>query len=166
MTPTSFDIPSTLRERLAEVMKGAVIETFHVVFGVDAAAGELSQCPSSDGDLVCLVKLVQNDLEFKIYFRFAHNLLSPIVANFYPAEVVQEESAYQDAASEIANIVGCNLKAFLNAQGYHLEMEIPSSETIENASKHDANAMQLCFSAFSEVFSVNLRLTERDVLCA
>lgn len=166
MTPTSFDIPASLRDRLSEVLKSAVMETFHVVFGVDAFSREAGNTLQNEKDLICQVRLVQNDLQFHVYFRFSHDLLSPIVANFYPPEATAEQSSYEDAACEIANIVGCNVKAFLNSQGYNLEMQIPFTEHDGNAHDKDADALHLCFSAFSEIFSVNLQLTGGTKECA
>lgn len=166
MTHTSFDIPSSLRDRLAEVLRNAVTETFHVVFGVDAFSREPGNTIQSEKDMVCQVKLVQNDLQFHVYFRFSYDLLQPIVSNFYPPEVISEQSSYEDAACEIANIVGCNLKAFLNSQGYNLEMQIPFTAEDGNAHDSDADALHLCFSAFSEFFSVNLQLTGGAKECA
>ena len=128
-------------------------------FGIDAFSRDPDNTVQSEKDLVCQVKLVQDDLQFHIYFRFSHDLLQPIVSNFYPPEISGEPSSYEDAACEIANIVGCNLKAFLNGRGYRLEMRIPFTATNGDAHDKDAQVLHLCFSAFSEFFSIDLQLT-------
>lgn len=165
--PTSFDIPHPLRERIAEVLQSAVAETFHVVFGMDIAAGEFSASPAAHKeDLICLVKLVQNDLEFKVHFGFCKDLLRQIVASFYPPEAMEGEEAFADAAAEIANIVGCNLKAFLNSQGYNLEMLIPYASSLDEAGLEDAYAINLFFTAQHQNFCVNVRMMEKEAVCA
>lgn len=166
-TLTSFDIPHPLRERIAEVMQSAVAETFYVVFGMDVAAGEFNAGPAAhEEDLICLVKLVQDDLEFKVLFGFCKDLLRQIVTHFYPPEAMREQEAFADAAAEIANIVGCNLKAFLNSQGYRLEMLIPYAGSPDDAGLEDAYAINLFFTAQSQNFCVNVRMLGKEAVCA
>lgn len=160
-TSISFDIPLPLRERITQVLRDAVSETFAAIFGIEVNSASHENAGDAGQDLTCRVTLTQDDLEFSVYFRFSKTLLRQIVAAYYPPEAISEQEAFADAAGEIANIVGCNLKAFLNSQGYGLSMPIPCPAAPREPMPGQQE-LRLYFTAQEHDFRVDVRLSGKE----
>ena len=116
-------------QAIGDIIRQSLGETFRTLFHVDLNCDELRQHGKVPADaFICRANLSQEDRKISLFFSFDKLLLRVLLEDIYPAELLQDPMVYSDAASEIANIVGNNVKKYLNEHGFHLLLDIPYVE--------------------------------------
>jgi two-component system chemotaxis response regulator CheY len=102
--------------------------------------------------MVCVGRLSQPDFTVDMRFFFDHMLLKPLLSQMYSPEFLKNENVYHDSACEIVNILCAQVKAFLNKNGFDLDMDIPKmGSTNEELNKNSAS-LNICFSLNEQNF--------------
>jgi hypothetical protein len=129
----TFRIPAEIQQGLASVIRTAACNTLKTLFSVDAiycVSKTNVSSPRTGDNFLCKAALLHNSqVCMTIFLSFDAGMLRQLLSDTYSEEMLENRAVFMDAASEIANIVGCNVKAFLNGLGYNLKMEVPSSHT-------------------------------------
>jgi CheY-specific phosphatase CheX len=113
------------RGEIADVVSASVVETFNAMFGQTILANNREPLSAPNNTVISCVKLVQgrNDLDF--CFKFDMNLLLLAASGIFTPEYLESNPVHEDIACEIGNIVCAKVKAYLNANGFHVEMGFP-----------------------------------------
>lgn len=120
----SLQIPEKVRRELGPVISKGVKSIFSELF--QATILEQSEVQGYYKDqMVCIGRLQQNDIVIDIRFFFDRDLLHPLLCNIYAESFLQDNQVYEDAASEIVNILCGQIKAFMNQNGFDLKMMTP-----------------------------------------
>ena len=129
----TFRIPAEIQQGLANVIRTSTCTTLKTLFSVDAiyCVSKTNTANARTADnFLCKAALLHNgQVCMSIFLSFDADMLRQLLSDTYSAAMLEERAVFIDAASEIANIVGCNVKAFLNGLGYNLQMEVPCSHT-------------------------------------
>lgn len=155
-----IDMAGELKDKVTEVIRNSVISTFHELFQVHILSEKRTDHTPRTGELSCRVDLFQEDIEATLRFTFERELLYKLIEDMYPSDVLEDEKTFEDAACEIANIVCCRVKAFLNTQGYNMSMKIPYPEKAGEPQEQSKDAVHLGFSLKEEDFSVNFDMVD------
>lgn len=148
-----------LKEKVTQVIRNSVISTFNELFQVKVSSERRHDHVSKEGELSCRVDLFQDDMEATLRFTFEKELLHTLIMDMYAPETLESQSTYEDAACEIANIVCCRVKAFLNGQGYNMSMKIPYAEKPGHKDTDGNDTVHLSFSLQEEDFFVDFDMS-------
>lgn len=113
-----------LCDELNPIVKSGIQNIFSNLFNVDTIP-DSKIGDAKDQSMICVGNLYQDEVSINIRFFFDKKLLEPLLKNVYSDEFLQDPSIYGDAACEIVNILCAQVKAFLNKQGYELQLGIP-----------------------------------------
>lgn len=113
-------------DEAADFLTGSMKSTLNGMFNIEIAGTERGAFRKlREDDYLCTTDLIQDGTCAQLRFSFDRQMMQELVARVFPAEELQDGTIYESAACEIANVVGSNLKTFLNERGYDLSMGIP-----------------------------------------
>ncbi len=137
-----------LARSISGIIRQSVTNTIATLFNVSVNASEdVHKVPSGD-DFVCCGELVQDDARATLMFLFDRELIERLLGCVFSAsELIDDTAIYESAALEIVNIVGNNLKMYLNVHGYKLNMSIPYVPDREGQAPAEEPLVQMTFSA-------------------
>lgn len=112
---------------ITRIVEDTMTQTFKHMFGQDVRVSTSVRGESEDeSKFICTsISLSHGDLLTDFAFNFDPLLLSQAAAGVYSATEIGQPFILEDLGCEITNIVCSKVKAYLNAQGHELEMEIP-----------------------------------------
>ncbi len=138
-------IPENVRKELGPVIAKGVKNIFSELFQANIL--EQNEVHEIYNDqMVCIGRLQQNDMIIDIRFFFGRELLHPLLLNIYSEDFLKENNVYEDAASEIVNILCGQIKAFMNTNGFNLEMLSPRIGGADEAGKDSDAFLNVGFS--------------------
>ena len=119
-----------IKKDISNIIENTIVETFHEMFGQDVEMQNIGRSSSPGQEqFVCTgVSLGQRGLKTDFTFNFDQNLLLLASSTIFPKDIPDAVSVMEDLACEITNIVCSKVKAYLNAKGYDIEMDIPFIE--------------------------------------
>lgn len=149
-------IPDEIRKKLGPVISKGVRNIFSELF--QATILEQNEVQEYYQDqMVCIGRLEQNNITIDIRFFFDRELLHPLLLNIYSEDFLEENNVYEDAASEIVNILCGQIKAFMNSNGFELQMLPPRMGGADEAGKDSDAFLNVGFSLNqSDSFMVDL----------
>lgn len=143
---TTIDLSEAMRERLEPVISVGLRNIFSELFHVEIVASDFDDTQGAK-DMVCVGNLYQDNMTLALRFFFNQKLLEPLLRQIYSSEFLEKDETFADAACEIVNILCAQVKAFLNKNGYDLEIGLP--ETAKNNSGQGKNADSYLNISFS-----------------
>lgn len=156
-----MSIPKELRKDLEPILSSGVKKLFSELFCIEIINDDLVSAGESK-DLTCIGRLYQNDLELLLRFVFQHQLLKALLSQMYSPEYLKDPKVYEDAAGEIVNMLCAQVKAFLNKNGYNLNMDIPKVNHDITPAQNNGSLINLSFSTNdSDGFYVDLKEHKR-----
>lgn len=149
-------IPEKVRKELGPVISKGVKSIFSELFQANILEQSEVQEYYSD-QMVCIGRLQQNDMIIDIRFFFDRELLHPLLCNIYAESFLKENDVYEDAASEIVNILCGQIKAFMNKNGFELQMMQPRIGGADDLGKDSDAFLNVGFSLNqSDCFVIDL----------
>ncbi|TVQ83605.1 MAG: response regulator [Micavibrio sp.] len=113
-----------IRAELESIVTDGVKQIFSDMFSVSIMREE-TPAKGNGKDFVCAGRLHEDDMSITLRFHFDQNLLQPLLAQIYAPDYLADEEIYCDAACEIVNILGNQIKSRLNDYGYALSLDFP-----------------------------------------
>jgi len=111
---------------LSSIIEESVSQTLETLFHVHADSYQLGHSTYVPSDaFVCRADLKEAGNMVSLFFSFDEALLRTLLKDLYSADMLQDPHTFSDAASEIANIVGGQVKSYLNQKGHNLLLDIP-----------------------------------------
>lgn len=152
-------IPKDIQKQLGPVITKGIKNIFSELFHTEV----LENADINDehrNQMVCIGRLHQKGIVIDLRFFFTKQLLKPLLANLYAEEFLENDAVFEDAATEIVNIVCGQIKAFMNKNDYELEMDLPTMG-IQGQDSTNADALlNVCFSLNQdECFLIDLEST-------
>lgn len=133
-------------DEAAEFLAGSMKTTLNSMFNVEIAGTERGAFRKlREDDYLCTTDLIQDGTCARLRLSFDRQMMQELVARVFPAEDLQDDSIYESAAREVANVVGSNLKTFLNERGYDLAMGIPTVLSKRDFEKNQASLENFIF---------------------
>jgi two-component system chemotaxis response regulator CheY len=127
--PTKMPDAASPSVKLAAELKPVVAEgvgqIFSSMFNADITPSGPEFESDHAGDMICVGRLYQKDMDVTLRFAFDEGLLRPLLAQIYAPRYLQDKTVYADAACEIVNILCAQVKAFMNEKGHQLELSLP-----------------------------------------
>lgn len=102
--------------------------------------------------MVCVGRLSQPNFTVDIRFFFDHMLLKPLLSQIYSPEFLKNDEIYSDSAAEIVNILCAQVKAFMNKNGFDLNMDLPKMGMSSDDLDEKNASLNVCFSLNEQNF--------------
>lgn len=153
-----------LREGLQQTIIQATIETIETFFGCHLKIA--SEKPVHDmGDIVACVPFRQGIETVLLRLAFDRGFMCALTSTFYDTDIKNDKhrEMCEDAASELANIIGNRVKFFMNSHAFTFVIDLPYIEH-ETTPHKNASIIDLNFKLQEEksgriqgiILSVNL----------
>ena len=114
-----------LADNITKIIHDSVTTTIATIFNVSIDSCANTHKVSFNDDYICCGELIQDDARAKLMFVFDRDLIERLMQCVFSASELADPNIYESAALEIVNIVGNNLKTYLNIHGYKLHMALP-----------------------------------------
>ncbi len=151
MTP----VPVNTKKGVEEIIRTTTCSTLKTLFEVDAVyciGKNDASATDKSNHYLCRASLMENGEScMTIFLSFDAQMLHDVLQGVYSPSALEDPAVFQDAASEIANIIGSSVKAYLNGNGFNVCLEMPFSYT-GPIGNHDT---LLHFSTQHELYRVN-----------
>lgn len=141
----SLGITREVSENLKPIVTSGMENIFSSMFHVEIISTD-SFLSSKEKEFICIGKLYQKDIKIALRFIFTKNLLKPLLKNLYSDDFLEKQEVYEDAASEIVNILCNQVKKYLNDHGYSLDFERPEMDTQCEKCNDFNSVMNVAFS--------------------
>lgn len=123
---------------LKPVVAEGVSTIFSSMFNAEILPNTGSYEPDRPGEMICIGRLFQKDMDVTLRFSFDEELLRPLLTQLYAPKFLKDRKVFEDAACEIVNILCAQIKAFMNEKGHRLELALPymagSGKAVDSAS--------------------------------
>jgi CheY-specific phosphatase CheX len=139
-------ISSQLKQRVMNTIDAVISETFNNYFSVSIAPQHTNNSNFTDKNILCQVKMHQDNVVAFLYFAFDEEKLHALINSVYGDDMDHPQTVYIDAACEIANIVCCKVKALLNDNGYKFDMDIPYALNQQSCIADISDTIHMCFT--------------------
>ena len=140
------DVLDRAGDELTGAISDSVLQTVAAMFGRKIYAAGAVNRKAEAPPFAVSVLLMQEKSAARLRMVFDRQLLEPLVADVYSAEDLRNDAVLKDAASEIANVVGNRIKAFVNGKGFAVTMGFPEAEDPGKPVKDGAGVVSLDFS--------------------
>lgn len=138
-------ISHELQKKLAPVISKGVKNIFSELFHTDIMENH-QITEDMKKQMVCIGRLQQEDIIIDLRFFFEKGLLKPLLVNLYSPEFLNNDGVFEDAACEIVNILCGQIKAFMNKNGYALNMTVPQMGINDSEISESDALVNVCFS--------------------
>lgn len=116
-----------IKEELQPIVVEGMKDIFSSMFKTNVVPDKVIKEKHKE-DLICVAWLYQHNIKIALRFLYSKDLLRPLLLNFYTEDYLNKNSVYEDAASEIVNILSNQVKSFLNEKDFDLQMEQPKAD--------------------------------------
>jgi CheY-specific phosphatase CheX len=123
----SFDVVE-FNKRLAQIVNGAVNETFVVMTGMQPVVGQFQIVtrPSIVGDISGIINIATDEMEGAFILVFPKETVFHILARVYGKAFSDLNASVQDGVAEFTNVVYGLIKSGLFPMGIKLHVALPS----------------------------------------
>ena len=144
---------------LTQVITDAVLKTIKGLFSQKMYAAQGRTKRDVPLGYAASVVLAQGPSSFRLRVAVDDNLLKTLVAAVFPLEAANSEDALRDVVAEISNIIGGQVKTFVNLKGFDVSRDLPVVETVPAGSEAATGSVSLNFSIFRNALSARNLLT-------
>ncbi len=144
---------------LTQVITDAVLKTVKGLFSQKMYAAQGRTKRDVPPGYAASVVLAQGPSSFRLRVAVDDNLLKTLVVAVFPLEAANSEDTLRDVASEISNILGGQVKTFVNQKGFDVSRDLPVVENIAAGYEAATGCISLNFSIFRNILSARNLLT-------